>query len=836
MQDNPYILGFTAGELSPWLSTRFDLAQYNKGAARIENFLVEPYGGLTRRSGSRYIADVYDASGTSRFFPFTYSEDDYLLLELYLGGMRFWQNEDWLRDSSGEIYTLETPWTTEKILQSLRFIQVNDVIFVTSPYIHPSQIRRVDEAVWVYERCEFAPMPKGSNLVTHSDIYVERLSGNNNEFVVDFPDDYPLNIYENHMTELEYLIMTGIAESTDYFLNETLTLYPEVVTDLAFEFELPAGKQIAVKQADTDDYLFYTVIRDWKSIEVTQASYMHPSMYPAYFSPGCAWRLPNQMPYYVPGGWSLQTSGTWDSNWELRRTYDTADGKYGMDHKRWDWHRVHQFSQSAYSDRQNWAFSGYEKVPSHMMLFCLSAKTFSIKSPFYFRIERAEYDIKFRVIGRYNYSQKKLRVVLEDSMAQVPYNFYPTDVRFSAFGVVNGYPSFAGMHEGRLWLGGTPTQPTTLRASALDDFYNFRLGSDANDALELTLASSQQSRMCWMSTERGLLLGTTDAEWLLASSDSGGISATSASFRKESTVGSENKAAQGVENSVFYVQRGGKRLREISYKLESDGYTSTDTSLLAEHLFSSGIKEWAVQRGSSTRVWVLMTDGTLAVLTTNGSQQVNAWQRVSFKDGEVQHIACLVSNSNHDDDVWLIVKRGEKVCIECIQGDGIYLDAHITCTVTEGSIEAAHLASREVVRYPIGDVDAAELVTLDENGRALISDSADAAQYVLGLPMTSLVETFPVERSSNYNTVSQQARVKLRLLDSEARFRYKSTHVERWEDYNPERDHLGFPYTGAVRLTQIPESGVGQGFSIATESMRPFNLLSLSIENDFHGR
>ncbi len=836
MQDNPYILGFTAGELSPWLSTRFDLAQYSKGAARIENFLVEPYGGLTRRSGSHYISDIHDSNGISRFFPFIFSEDDYLLLELYLGGVRFWHHDDWLRGEDNLIYELKTPWDTEKLLRSLRFIQVNDVIYVTSPYIHPSQIKRIDEIEWVYERCQFNPLPKGANLATQGEIYIKRNDRYAYEYVVDFPDDYPLSIYENNMEELEYLITTCTTESTDYFLNENLVMKPKLITNLAFELDLPVGQVVAVKIPNTVHYQYYTVIRAWTGSFVAHSSLMLPAHYPAFFSPGCAWPLANGKPYFVPGGWSLQTSGTWNSNWELRRSYDTENGIYGSDYTKWNWHRVHQFSQSSYTERKNWAFSGFEKEPCHMMLYCLSSSTYSVDSPFYFRIEQATHDVKFRVIGRYNYAEKKLLLMLEDTMVDVPYSFYPTDVRFAAFGVVNGYPSFAGMHEGRLWLGGTPTQPTTLRASALDDFYNFRLGSDANEALELTLASSQQSRMCWMSTERGLLLGTTDAEWLLTSSDSGGISATSASFRKESTVGSENKEAQGVENSIFYVQRGGKRLREISYKLESDGYTSTDTSLLAEHLFSSGITEWAVQRGSSTRVWVLMEDATLAVLTTNGSQQVNAWQRVSFKGGEVLHLACLVSRTNHDDDVWLIVKRGEKVSIECIQGDDIYLDAHTISSVTDGALIVPHLAGEEVICYPVGDAESSMAITLDENGRHPMPEVAESTDYVVGVAISSLLETFPVERPSNYNTVSQQARIKLRLLASEARFRYKATHVDRWEEYDPERDHLDYPYTGAVRVTQIPESGVGQGFSIATESLRPFNLLSLSIENDFHGR
>ncbi len=836
MQDNPFILGFTAGELSPWLSTRFDLAQYSKGAARIENFLVEPYGGITRRHGTRFVSEIYNSSGTSRFFPFTYSENDYLLLEIFLGGIRFWNMTDWLRNSNGSIYILETPWTSQDILLSLRFIQVNDVIFVTSPHIHPCQIKRVDELDWVYERCPFDPLPKGKNLFeVPYGIHVTLYNRDNKDYVIDFPDNFPLDVHKSGLYDNEHVIINCTADSKDYYTNADFNIYATIIDSLKDRSSFNKGDVIAIRWPDTDQHLFYTVIRPWSLSFAKDHDNLHPSAFPTYFMSGVI-LLCDDFPLSVAGGWSLQTSNEWDSSFELRRSYGRGDGTFSDDYLLWEWHRVHQFSQTSYSERKNWAFSGFEKKPSRMAVFCLSTMHFSSKSPFYFRIEQMSYDLKLLVVGPYSAPGKSLRVRLVDEMASIPDDFFPIEASFTAFGAMNGFPSFAGVHEGRLWLGGTAAQPTTLRASALDDFYNFKLGSDDTDALELTLSSSRQSRMCWMSTERGLLLGTTDAEWLLTSSDSGGISPTSASFKKQSTVGSENMEAEGVENSIFYVQRGGKRLREISYKLEADGYTSTDTSMLAEHLFTSGIKEWVAQRGSSTRVWVLMNDGTLAVLTTNSSQGVNAWQRVSFKDASVVHVSCLVSATNHDDDVWLIIKRGEKMYIECIQGDEVFLDSHVTVSANNGVISAPHLAGKEVVYYPSNSRDASKKATLDSSGRCTVTGANNGDKYIIGIPLQSTIETFPIENQTSYNTVSQQARVKLRLLNSEARFNYKATHVDQWEVYDPARDHLSFPYTGAIRVTQIPESGVGQGFCLLTESLYPFNLLSLSIENDFHGR
>lgn len=49
---------FTAGELSPRLDGRIDLAKYQNGVTNLENFLVHPHGGVTRRPGTEFIAEV----------------------------------------------------------------------------------------------------------------------------------------------------------------------------------------------------------------------------------------------------------------------------------------------------------------------------------------------------------------------------------------------------------------------------------------------------------------------------------------------------------------------------------------------------------------------------------------------------------------------------------------------------------------------------------------------------------------------------------------------------------------------------------------------------------
>lgn len=339
---------------------------------------------------------------------------------------------------------------------------------------------------------------------------------------------------------------------------------------------------------------------------------------------------------------------------------------------------------------------------------------------------------------------------------------------------------------------------------------------------------------------RNLLVGTSESEWTLSSPDGGSITPTNASFSRQSAVGSESKVAYGVENTVFYVQRGGKRLREISYKLEADGYTSTDASILAEHLFASGVKEWVVQRGNCFHLWVLMNDNSLAVLTTNPEQQVAAWQRASFPGRRVLTMAALPGVNSSEDEVWFVLQNNTSgfISLERITEDGEYVDGCVEVTPTSGLQVSAglHLAGLRGLVYPKGQPEKAERVEINAEGLFDIPHFTPGTTYCVGAEYESLLETMPFEHESSFNSVQQLGRVKLRLHESSPSFSYKGKNADRWEVYDPARDHLTAPYTGAVRVSQIPSPGVGQGFCLRVDGAQEFALISLTIEIDFHGK
>lgn len=477
-----------------------------------------------------------------------------------------------------------------------------------------------------------------------------------------------------------------------------------------------------------------------------------------------------------------------------------------------------------------------------MVLVCTAASSLPLAPMMYFRTLAGQREYKFRITAVAD--ERHASATVLSRYLDRPASFATRAWSYGAFGPTMGYPTFSSYYQNRLWFGGIPNLPTTLFASAVDDFSCFRMGSDADDALHLTLASDDQSRICWMCATRELLVGTAEDEWALTASDNAALSATNAAFRRQSAVGSEPLPVQAVENSVLFVQRGGRRLREISYKLESDGFSSVDLSLLAEHLFHSGVAEWCVQHGTDSYIWVLMKDGTLAVLTMNMEQQVTAWQRMLLPDRIVHHIAAVPAPATGEDEIWFVTENttNHLFLLENISSANVqYVDTMVGVSV-EGDGEFTgmiSLAGSSVVawREETPDITYPVQVDADGNGRIEAPDMRPGWQsFYMGRPYVSELRTMPLERDLSFNAVRQLSRVKLRLLESDPHFSYKCTASPRWETYNPAVIRASYPFSGAIRIPQMPDAAVGQSFTIVYDGPREFALQALTVEVDQHGR
>lgn len=78
----PVVLpSFAAGEISPALHGRVDLAKYQVGLATCLNWFIHPFGGASTRAGTAWVGEVYDSAARSRLIPFSFSTTQTYVLE-----------------------------------------------------------------------------------------------------------------------------------------------------------------------------------------------------------------------------------------------------------------------------------------------------------------------------------------------------------------------------------------------------------------------------------------------------------------------------------------------------------------------------------------------------------------------------------------------------------------------------------------------------------------------------------------------------------------------------------------------------------------------------------
>ena len=230
--------------------------------------------------------------------------------------------------------------------------------------------------------------------------------------------------------------------------------------------------------------------------------------------------------------------------------------------------------------------------------------------------------------------------------------------QYGAFNATSGYPRSVCLHEQRLCFGGTKAQPNTIWCSAIGDFENFELGVNASDAVQFTLAASEGNRINWMFSQSEMLVGTSGDEWTIGAADSASaLSATNVKTRRQASYGSKYMRAAMVNDVLLFVQRNGRKVRELVYELNKDGWVAPDLTLLAEHITVGEIVEVAYQQQPDAILWCVRGDGTLIGMTYERDQKVVGWHRHTIADNaDVESVATVYGNET-EDEVWMVVKR-----------------------------------------------------------------------------------------------------------------------------------------------------------------------------------
>jgi len=245
-----------------------------------------------------------------------------------------------------------------------------------------------------------------------------------------------------------------------------------------------------------------------------------------------------------------------------------------------------------------------------------------------------------------------------------------------------GYPASIAFHQNRLVLAGTANSPQTVNFSKSNSFEDFAGSSrttlnvvDSN-AMSFDLSSDDSNPIRWMaSTAQGLLAGTYSSEWAMTpSSNSEALTPTNFNAQQTSFYGALAAASAKIGNAVMFIQRAGRKLRELAYFFSAGTFRCTDLTEISEHITLPSISKIAVQKEGQPLVWAIRSDGALVSMVYNRDDvSLSAgWMRHTLGGQsaggaipQVLDMGFIPDPLISFDQMWLVVKRfinGATVC------------------------------------------------------------------------------------------------------------------------------------------------------------------------------
>lgn len=710
---------FTRGELSPRLRGRIDFEGFFNGVESLRNFVVLPLGGVQKRSGTRFVAEVDNSDNFSRLIPFQFNVDQAYALEFADNKVRFFADGGTLTAnahgatiSNGDFSGGSTNWTDASngtgvvVFETLNGVDVaslesdgsgNEAVLRKSVSI-PSG----DENTILSLR--FDTVRKASPRFLNTRIKIGTSAGasdivdrffNSGSHLVDVDPGGSNTIYIEFVADYEHDTTGAISISNVQFLSaEPL----EVLTPYS------SGQVEFINWTQSADVLFLA--------HPTIAPHELRRFGPAEFSvveydfqdgPYLETNLSSTTitPSSISGRVSLTASSTAGINnnrgFETEdigrtirlKTTETANVKTQGDGST----VVFNFSffvpdaESLRVTLTNTGSGTTQNIAEGSTVDAFEGTDYSVtlNNPLAggqidFSVSKAPAssievsiirDISFwgwaEIVDIVN-STEATAVVRGDSGLGAAAG--TLDWRLGAWSESLGWPQTATFHRERLTFGGSDSKAQTIWFSKTADFNNFgptTTDGTVNDdsSINITLATSQVNFIRWLSSiNSGLAVGTSGAEFLVRSaSTTQALAPTSVEAIRQTTRGSAAFVPPArVGLSTIFIQRGGEKMRELAFDFNVDGLVARDFSLVSEHLLRSGIFRVEYQQNPDSVLWTVRGDKRLLGFTLESDQQVFAWHQHTIGgtapgggDAEIEGLSITTEGSL--DRVWLIVRR-----------------------------------------------------------------------------------------------------------------------------------------------------------------------------------
>jgi len=337
--------------------------------------------------------------------------------------------------------------------------------------------------------------------------------------------------------------------------------------------------------------------------------------------------------------------------------------------------------------------------------------------------------------------------------------------RLGLYSDTTGWPAVGAFFEDRMCLGGPESFPNAVAMSVTGAYDIYAPTNGAGDVLDTSailavLNSRKVGTPRWlMPTQTSLIVGTINGDWALTAAENGAVTATNLRAEPITTRGSAFVDPVLVDSQVLRIDRAGRKLNELVFSADTEGFKSPDLSVFAPHLGVNGFSRIVFAESPNNIAWLIDKKGDLFGFTYERDQGVLSWHQHSLggTDVEIEDIEVLPDEDADEDQVWLAVKRTigattrryiEKMTPTWRAGltldDAFFVDSGIAASVTGKTLGGYwHLEGEQVAVL----VDGSPLGGLQTvaGGEIELPFNVDDKRVVVGLPYDAMLKTTGIE-------------------------------------------------------------------------------------------
>jgi hypothetical protein len=401
-----------------------------------------------------------------------------------------------------------------------------------------------------------------------------------------------------------------------------------------------------------------------------------------------------------------------------------------------------------------------------------------------------------------------------------------------AFNSTDGYPRCCTYFKQRLVFANTKKAPNKIWFSAVGANGTFLETTEDGDAFSIVSASGLSNSILFLEAQRGVICLTSGGEFMVDSD--GGLTPTTVNIAEHSAYGAYAVTRpERVGNELLFVQRGGERVRALTYRYEVDGLVSPEISTLASHIGEDhlGVNQISYQQEPESTVWCVLGDGKVASITFNRDQEVLAWAQHDF-GGSVKSV-CSLPTALGSDQAFMLIERKGNIYLEQISFDA-YLDSQVDITLDGNMISKSQFDRLNGISVYCEDGETVTEIEYIVDGNFLQVDAGLSGKTVsFGQTFECVAELFPPElNQSPLSSMMNKAKV-----DRIAFFFNKtlgaSINGELIETFTFDDDILGpaKPYTGF----HLEEGGTWEDLHkvplvITHNKPLPFHLQAITMQ------